>query len=85
MVEASSKLALFVGLDAYQAAGGSTRADLFGDEVYLEKPDLLQRLAKEKLDGIRKELEAEGWGWIEINAGPGLVTPSTVAAGFSRG
>ena len=25
------------------------------------------KLAEEKLDGIRKELEAEGWGWIEIN------------------
>jgi ParB family transcriptional regulator, chromosome partitioning protein len=68
MVEASSKLALFVGLEAYVAAGGSTRADLFGKEVYLQKPDLLNNLAKEKLDGIRKELEAEGWGWIEINA-----------------
>src|SRR5271166_1729643 len=41
MVEASSKLARFVGLDAYVVAGGSIRADLFGDEVYLEKPDLL--------------------------------------------
>ena len=67
MIEASSKLARFVGLDAYTAAGGTTRADLFGDEVYLEKPALLHQLAEEKLDGIRKELEAEGWGWIEIN------------------
>jgi ParB family transcriptional regulator, chromosome partitioning protein len=67
MVEASSKLACFVGLDAYTAAGGATRADLFGDEVYLEKPALLNKLAEEKLDGIRKELEAEGWGWVEIN------------------
>jgi len=67
MIDASSKLARFVGLDAYMAAGGSSRADLFGDEVYLEKPALLNRLAEKKLDGIRKELEAEGWGWIEIN------------------
>jgi ParB family chromosome partitioning protein len=67
LMEASSKLALFVGLDAYVAAGGSTRADLFGKDVYLEKPALLHRLAEEKLAGIRKELEAEGWGWIEIN------------------
>src|SRR5271170_1093755 len=67
MIEAGSKLARFVGLDAYTAAGGTTRADLFGDEVYLEKPAVLQRLAEEKLTGIRKELEAEGWGWIEIN------------------
>ena len=68
MVEANNKMALFVGLDSYVAAGGSTRADLFGEEVYLENPGLLNRLAKDKLDGIRKELEAEGWGWIEINA-----------------
>jgi ParB family chromosome partitioning protein len=67
MIEASSKLARFVGIDAYQTAGGSTRADLFGDEVYLEKPALLNKLAEKKLDDLRHELEAEGWGWIEIN------------------
>jgi ParB family chromosome partitioning protein len=67
MVEASDSLARFVGLDAYTAAGGVTRADLFGNQVYLEKPDLLHRLAKGKLDGIRKELEADGWGWVEVN------------------
>ncbi len=67
MIEASSKLARFVGLDAYTAAGGTSRADLFGEEVYLEKSTLLHRLAEEKLAGIRQELEAEGWGWIEIN------------------
>src|SRR5581483_7338381 len=64
LMEASSKLALFVGLDAYVAAGGATRADLFGEEVYLEKPALLHRMADEKLTAIRKQLEAEGWGWI---------------------
>lgn len=67
LIEGGSKLALFVGLDAYVAAGGSTRADLFGEEVYLEKPALLHRLTEAKLERIRKELEAEGWGWIEIN------------------
>ena len=67
MIEAGSKLARFVGVDAYVAAGGSTRADLFGDEVYLEKPAVLHKLAEKKLAGIRAELEAEGWGWIEIN------------------
>jgi ParB family chromosome partitioning protein len=67
MIDASSKLARFVGLDAYTAAGGASRTDLFSEEVYLEKPTLLNRLAEKKLDGIRKELEAEGWNWIEIN------------------
>lgn len=68
MVEASDKLARFVGLEAYTAAGGLTRADLFGEEIYLEQPDLLHKLAEQKLEGIRLELEAEGWGWIEINS-----------------
>jgi ParB family chromosome partitioning protein len=67
MVEADSKFARFVGVDAYVAAGGSIRKDLFGDEVYLENSELLNRLAEEKLDGIRKQLEAEGWGWVEIS------------------
>ena len=67
MIDAGSKLALFVGLDAYTEAGGSSRADLFGEDVYLEKPALLNKLAEKKLDAIRQELEAEGWNWIEIN------------------
>ena len=25
------------------------------------------RLAGEKLDGVRQELEAEGWGWVEVS------------------
>jgi len=88
MIEAGSKLARFVGLDAYVAAGGSTRADLFGEEVYLEKPALLHRLAEEKLAAIRKELEAEGWGWVEINPdrdwslinGCGRIQPQLIGA-----
>ncbi|HZU34747.1 MAG TPA: hypothetical protein VFA18_02490, partial [Gemmataceae bacterium] len=67
MVEAGDKLARFVGLDAYAAAGGATRADLFGKEIYLENPGLLHRLAQDKLEAIRKELQAEGWGWLEID------------------
>ena len=66
MLDADSKLARFVGLEAYHAAGGISRADLFGDEVYLENPELLHRLAGEKLDSVRRELEAEGWKWVEV-------------------
>ncbi|WP_422927488.1 ParB/RepB/Spo0J family partition protein [Singulisphaera sp. PoT] len=67
MAEASSKLARFVGLDAYHAAGGQSRGDLFGDGVYLEDPGLLNRLADDKLEGVRLQLEAEGWGWVEVS------------------
>ena len=64
MAEADSKLAVFVGLDAYREAGGTTQSDLFSDSVFLEKPALLGDLAAQKLDAVRQELEAEGWGWV---------------------
>jgi ParB family transcriptional regulator, chromosome partitioning protein len=67
MAEAGSKLAKFVGLDAYREAGGTTQSDLFSDAVYLENPQLLNDLAAAKLDATKRELEAEGWGWIEIS------------------
>jgi ParB family transcriptional regulator, chromosome partitioning protein len=67
MTEATSKLAAFVGLDAYHDAGGVSRCDLFGDQVYLENPDLLNRLAASKLDAVRQELAAEGWKWVDIS------------------
>lgn len=64
MAEAGSKLAKFVGLDAYREAGGTTQSDLFSDAVYLENPALLNDLAAARLDAVRQELEAEGWGWV---------------------
>ena len=36
-------------------------------QVYLENPDLLHQLAAGKLDGVRQELEAEGWKWVEVS------------------
>jgi ParB family chromosome partitioning protein len=67
MAEAGSKLAKFVGLEPYREAGGTTQSDLFSEAVYLENPELLNDLAARKLDAIKRELEAEGWGWIEIS------------------
>jgi ParB family chromosome partitioning protein len=64
MAEADSKLAKFVGLDAYREAGGTTQSDLFSEAVYLENPQLLADLAAQKLEAARRELEAEGWGWV---------------------
>jgi ParB family chromosome partitioning protein len=67
MAEADSKLAIFVGLDAYREAGGTTQSDLFSEAVYLENAEMLNDLATGKLAAIRLELEAEGWGWIEVS------------------
>ncbi len=61
-------LARFVGLDAYEAAGGGIRRDLFAEDdagVYLEDAALLERLAQDKLAGIAMEVKAEGWAWVD--------------------
>jgi len=61
--------ARFVGVDAYEAAGGSVRRDLFSDEqsgVFLTDAALLDTLAKDKLTGIAEQIQQEGWGWVEI-------------------
>ena len=65
-VPANSALAHFVGVDAYEAAGGAVLRDLFSDEdesgVWLEDPVLLNNLAMEKLDETAKDLAAR-WRW----------------------
>jgi ParB family chromosome partitioning protein len=61
-------VARFVGLDAYEQAGGSLRRDLFADEqsgVFLADAVLLDALARDKLAAVAEEVRAEGWGWVE--------------------
>ncbi|HDR9172966.1 TPA: ParB N-terminal domain-containing protein [Burkholderia vietnamiensis] len=63
-----SRLARFVGVAAYEAAGGDVRRDLFSDDEhagYIADADLLQRLAAQKLDTAADTVRAEGWGWVE--------------------
>ena len=65
-------LVRFVGLDAYEAAGGGVRRDLFaeGDAgVYLTDAALLDRLAQDRLAGIAAEMKAEGWAWVDATPG----------------
>lgn len=65
-VPAVSAIARFVGVDAYEAAGGAVLRDLFADEddkgVWLEDPALLNDLAMKKLTGIADELSTR-WKW----------------------
>jgi ParB family chromosome partitioning protein len=68
----TGRLARFVGLEAYEAAGGSLTRDLFLEsEVYVDDPALLSRLANEKLEVFREDLLAKGWGWVNVNLGHG--------------
>ncbi|MBS0225960.1 MAG: ParB/RepB/Spo0J family partition protein [Proteobacteria bacterium] len=61
-------LVRFVGLDAYEAAGGGVRRDLFAEDdtgVYLTDAALVERLAQDKLAGIAAEVKTEGWAWTD--------------------
>ncbi len=61
-------LVRFVGLDAYESAGGGIRRDLFAEDdagLYLLDAALLERLAQDKLAGIAAVVKAEGWAWVD--------------------
>ena len=67
-IPAGAALARYVGLDAYEAAGGPVLRDLFADEhengVWLEDPALLMQLAMDRLKVAADEL-ATRWKWAE--------------------
>jgi len=63
-LSSETPIARFVGLPAYQAAGGAIESDLFDESAWLTSPAILERLAREKLHAEGERLKrAEGWGW----------------------
>ncbi|MCG7084776.1 ParB/RepB/Spo0J family partition protein [Pseudomonas aeruginosa] len=67
-IDGQHPLVRFVGMDAYQAAGGGIRRDLFaeGDAgVYLTDATLLETLVRSKLDEHAATIRAEGWAWVD--------------------
>ena len=96
-VPAGAAVAAFVGVEAYEAAGGAVDRDLFADEhefgVWFEDPQLLDRLALERLKKIAEDLAGE-WKWAEprleiewsdtarfgrVQPVPGEATPEEIA------
>src|SRR3954468_13744190 len=67
-VKASDKRAVFVGADAYEAAGGVIARDLFqhDDGGWFENGALLDRLARERLETVAAVVRSEGWKWLEV-------------------
>ena len=67
-VPAASAIATFVGVDAYEAAGGAVDRDLFADQdewgIWFEDADLLSKLAMDRLQVAADEL-ATRWKWAE--------------------
>jgi ParB family chromosome partitioning protein len=68
-IPGTDKRVRFVGLDAYEAAGGIVRRDLFSegeDGASIIDPELLTRLVNEKLQTLANDAKAEGWKWIDV-------------------
>ena len=67
-VPATSAIARFVGIEAYEAAGGQIDRDLFAEEdergIWFDDPDLLNKLAMDSLQVAARELETR-WKWAE--------------------
>ena len=67
-VPATSAIARFVGIEAYEAAGGSIDRDLFAEEdergIWFDDPDLLNKLGIDSLQVAARELKTR-WKWAE--------------------
>ncbi|MEZ5897776.1 MAG: ParB N-terminal domain-containing protein [Parvularculaceae bacterium] len=66
-IRAGDKRARFVGVEAYEAAGGTVLRDLFSDadDGWLQDSGLLNRLVAEKLEASAAEIRGESWKWVE--------------------
>ncbi len=65
------RLACFVGVEAYEAAGGVVLRNLFEDEPpVLADGALVERLATERLEAEAAAVRAEGWKWVAIELHP---------------
>lgn len=67
-VVGNKQLAL-VGVDAYLAAGGTIRPDMFNPAGgYVENVSLLRELSAAKQQAVVEELNAEGWDFVLIES-----------------
>lgn len=66
-VRATDKRAQFVGLEAYETAGGIVLNDLFqsDDGGWLQDVALLDQLTDDKLKAEAEAIAAEGWKWVD--------------------
>ena len=68
-VPAGARNARFVGIDAYEAAGGIVTRDLFAEDheqgAWLDDPTLLNTLATAKLEAAADAIRSD-WKWVDI-------------------
>ena len=86
-VSATSAVARFVGIEAYEAAGGRIDRDLFAEEdergIWFDDPDLLNKLAMDSLQVAARELETR-WKWAEARLSTWTGAPRLPSGGYAR-
>jgi ParB family chromosome partitioning protein len=66
-VDGSDRRARFIGIEAYEQAGGTVTRDLFEqDAAYFADSQLLDRLVAEKLQLAAESIRKEGWSFIQV-------------------
>ena len=70
-VSLDSDMGMFVGVEAYEAAGGAITRDLFSedDDGFMDDGALVHRLAIEKLEAKAEELRPQ-WAWTKAVLDP---------------
>jgi ParB family transcriptional regulator, chromosome partitioning protein len=65
-VHSNDRRAVFIGAKAYEAAGGVIIRDLFDEDGggFFTDAELLNRLAREKLERQAEKIAKEGWRWV---------------------
>ena len=67
-IPATAAIAQFVGVAAYEKAGGALTRDLFAEEdergIWFDDPALLRKLALDRLESAAEELRTK-WSWAE--------------------
>ena len=68
LIPATDRKAIFVGQDAYTAAGGTVQRDLFSEDRggWITDAALLERLVAERMEREAEAMRAEGWRWVGI-------------------
>lgn len=66
-IPANHRLAQFVGIEAYIAAGGAVVRDLFdtSNTGFLTDSSLLMQLVSQKLAAAEEAVRLEGWKWVK--------------------
>ncbi len=64
-VKATDRRAVFVGAEAYEAAGGKIARDLFSDDVFFEDRGVLDEVFAARVSTAGEALaQEEGWAWV---------------------